>query len=251
MLPPSCTRAAAVFLGLSALGASAGSLINSDSRATLITQDRLDNLSVGAQFHSIRRDLIFENEHVETLEAYTYGGFVGYDILPWMTLYGTLGACQAKVGEYPERGSDKFTWSAGLNMNLWQMQINDPSFMAGCCSIRATAGYGQYESGNSDRQAVSWGEWSGALTLNYELYAREAGDLDRVPYSLLLSAGPAVSKISGDVETPAGKDDFDEDHQVGVAGSVVIFAAHNLSVGGHVQYYFDETTLGASLVYNF
>jgi len=45
--------------------------------------------------------------------------------------------------------------------------------------------------------------------------------------------------------------DFSETHNVGIAAGADLFASHNLSIGGQLQYFFDEPTLSASVMYNF
>ncbi len=223
----------------------------SDGRETLIRQNTLDPFSVGLQFDAVKRDLKFENGRTARLDAYVYSAIASYEFLDRVTLFGTLGGCQAKVGNADKRGSDKVKWSGGLHVNVWQIDIEDPEFMAGRCSIRALGEYGQFRSGNPEQQSVEWSDWFGTLTLNYEIFTTKPGDIGRYPYSLALAVGPAVSKISGHVDSHGARDDFDESHRYGIAGSVVVFAAHNLSLGGHLQYYFDAVTAGGSIVYSF
>ena len=76
-------------------------------------------------------------------------------------------------------------------------------------------------------------------------------DANSYPYSLLLYVGPAFSKVDGKRETAMQSYDFSEAHNLGIAAGVDLFAAHNLSVGGQLQYFFDEPTLSASVMYNF
>ena len=229
----------------------AATLSSSDSRDTLFTQQSLENLSIGGVFEALKRDMQYANGGKTKLEAYNYYGYVGYDFLQWLTLFGTLGGCQAKSTEYDTLGNAKVKWSAGLNFKIWQYDIVDPSWMAGRCSIRAMGEYSQYQSGSSDTTRLKWQDLYASVTLNYEVFVSRMDDTDSYPYSLLLYVGPAFSKVDGKRETAMQSYDFSEAHNIGIAAGVDLFASHNLSIGGQLQYFFDEPTLSASVTYNF
>jgi len=144
----------------------AATLSASDSRDTLLTQQSLDNLSIGGVFEALKRDMQYDNGGKTKLEAYNYYGYVGYDFLQWLTLFGTLGGCQAKSTEYDTLGNAKIKWSAGLNLKIWHFDIYDPSWLAGRCSIRAMGEYSQYQSGNSDTTRLKWQDIYASVTLN-------------------------------------------------------------------------------------
>ncbi|MFA5042500.1 MAG: hypothetical protein WC381_02475 [Kiritimatiellia bacterium] len=236
---------------LGSLPIMAATLSASDSRETLVTQQSLDNLSVGGVFESLKRDVKYDNGGKTKLDAFNYYGYVGYDFLEWLTLFGTLGGCQAKSTELDARADAKVKWSAGLNLKLWHFDIYDPSWMAGRCSIRALGEYSQYQSGNTDTTRLEWQDLYASVTLNYEVFVARMDDIDKYPYSLLLYVGPAFSKVDGKRETAAQNYDFSEAHNLGIAAGVDLFASHNLSIGGQLQYYFDQPTLSASVMYNF
>lgn len=229
----------------------AATLSASDSRDTLITQQSLDNLSIGGVFESMKRDVKYDAGGKTKLEAYNYYGYAGYDFLQWLTLFGTLGGCQAKCTEYDTLGNSKVKWSAGLNLKLWRFDIDDPSWLAGRCSIRAMGEYSKYQSGDTDTNLLKWQDIYASVTLNYEVFVTDIKDTDSYPYSLLLYVGPAFSKVDGKRETASQSSDFSEEHNLGIAVGADIFASHNLSIGGQLQYYFDQPTLSASAIYNF
>ena len=229
----------------------AATLTASDSRDTLFTQQSLDNLSIGGVVESLKRDMQYDNGGKTKLEAFNYYGYVGYDFLQWLTLFGTLGGCQAKSTEYDTFGNGKVKWSAGLNLKIWHFDIYDPSWMAGRCSIRAMGEYSQYQSGNSDTTRLKWQDIYASVTLNYEVFVSRMDDTESYPYSLLLYVGPAFSKVDGKRETAMQNYDFSEAHNIGIAAGADLFASHNLSIGAQLQYYFDQPTLSASVMYNF
>jgi len=229
----------------------AATLSASDSRDTLFAQQSLENLSIGGVFEALKRDMQYDNGGKTKLEAYNYYGYVGYDFLQWLTLFGTLGGCQAKSTEYDTLGNAKVKWSAGLNLKIWHFDIDDPSWIAGRCSIRAMGEYSQYQSGDTATTKLTWQDLYASVTLNYEVFVSHMDDTDEYPYSLLLYVGPAFSKVDGKRETATQSYDFSEAHNIGIAAGADLFAAHNLSIGGQLQYFFDEPTLSASVMYNF
>jgi len=229
----------------------AATLSASDSRDTMFTQQSLENLSIGGVFEALKRDMQYDDGGKTKLEAYNYYGYVGYDFTQWLTLFGTLGACQAKCTEYDTLASGKVKWSAGLNLKIWHYDIIDPSWMAGRCSIRAMGEYSQYQSGDPNTTRLTWQDLYASLTLNYEVFVSRMDNTDAYPYSLLLYVGPAFSKVNGKRETAMQSYNFSEEHSVGIAAGADIFASHNLSIGGQLQYFFDEPTLSASVMYNF
>jgi len=229
----------------------AATLSASDSRDTLFTQQSLDNLSIGGVFEALKRDMQYDNGGKTKLEAYNYYGYVGYDFLQWLTLFGTLGGCQAKCTEYDTLGNAKVKWSAGLNLKIWHFDFTDPSWIAGRCSIRAMGEYSQYQSGDTGTTKLQWQDIYASVTVNYEVFVSRMDDIDSYPYSLLLYVGPAFSKVDGKRETATQSDDFSEVHNIGIAAGADVFASHNLSIGGQLQYFFDQPTLSASVIYNF
>lgn len=233
------------------LSGRAATLSSSDSRDTLFTQQSLDNFSIGGVFEALKRDMQYDNGDKTKLEAYNYYGYLGYDFLPWFTIFGTLGGCQAKSTEYDTLGSAKLKWSAGVNLKIWHFDVCDPSWLAGRCSLRATGEFSQYQSGNSDATQLKWQDIYASITVNYEVFVTKIDDAETYPYSLLIYCGPAFSKVDGKRETAAQSYDFSEAHNIGIAAGADLFASHNLSIGGQVQYFFDEPTLSASVIYNF
>ena len=120
-----------------------------------------------------------------------------------------------------------------------------PCHAHGFETIQSTAEFAQFRSGSGNEE-IKWSEGYADLTLNYEIFATRMKDLVQYPYSLVLFAGPAVSKVEGS----AGPTDFSEDRLVGLVGGVDLFISHNLSLGGQVLY-FDASTFSASLRYHF
>ena len=54
----------------------AATLSSSDSRDTMLTQQSLDNLSIGGVFEMLKRDMKYDNGAKTKLEANNYYGYV-------------------------------------------------------------------------------------------------------------------------------------------------------------------------------
>ncbi len=245
------------FLGLLAAGlifnapGMAATLATSDSRDTLVTQENLDNLSVGFIFENMKRNLEYDGGSKTKLEAYNYCGYLGYDLFQKATFFVTLGATEGKLTGNDKMGQDKFKWSGGINLKLWHYDLEEPGFMAGRCSIRGMAEYSQYETRLRPNDGkLKWNDLYAMLALNYEIFTTKIEDTNNYPYSLLIYAGPAVSKINAEHNESGQSRDLTQEHWFGIAGGVDIFASHNLSIGGQIQY-FDNVTLSGSIIYNF
>ncbi|MBI2441730.1 MAG: hypothetical protein HYV35_10205 [Lentisphaerae bacterium] len=237
---------------LCAWPAGAATLATSDSRETIFTQHGLDNLSLGGMFEILKRDMQEDRGGGKIrLQAYNYYGYLGYDFWERLTLFGTVGASQAKTAEDDEHGNAGVKWSAGLNLKIWHIDLNDPTFIAGRYSIRAMSEYSHYRSGEKDATWFKWQDLYAALTVNYEIFVAEMSATEKYPYSLLLYLGPAISSVDGKQETSNQTNDFSEEHTIGIAAGVDLFASHNLSLGGQLQFYFDEPTVSVSVIYNF
>jgi len=227
------------------LAASAATLGGLGVRDTLTETELLARLSVGVDYAQVRRDMSLDQGGKLDLRARIYSGQLGYDLLPWLTVFGTVGGSEARAESEPDYHSNQFKWSGGLKANWWRYNIEDPDFLEGRLSLQTSAEFAMYRSGSGDDE-IKWHEEYVDLTLNYEVFATRMKDLAQYPYSLALYAGPVLSKINGS----AGPMDFTEDSLIGVVGGVDLYISHNLALGGQILY-FDGSTLSASLRYHF
>jgi len=218
-------------------------------RESLVTQDNLDRLSVGADYLRIKRDIKFTGENrTDPVRADAYSLYVGYDPFAWLTVFATAGAIEFKEipGDVYDSGS---RWSAGLNANLWHINVNDPIFMQGQCSVVAMAEYGEYNIDGAGK-SVTLGDTFAALTVNYEIYAEDPAKKAVCPYSLRMSAGPAISYWDGSARIYGERGSFRADREAGVVAGADAYLSHNLAFGCHVHY-FGSATVNAVLRYHF
>lgn len=206
------------------IGAASAQMADAGSRESLVTSEDLYPFSVGVDYLSLSRNIEWDGGAKGEMDGDGWMAFFGVDPVPWLTVYLAAGMTETSVTGVPAESSDAL-WSFGMDMNLWQYDLTDPEFMEGRLSLR-----GGFEGTMGEMEEGDWTEWSGFLTANYEIFVRKIQSIDRVPYSLVLSAGPAFSILDGD----AGGD-FEGADSVGLVYGADLFVSHTLSVGFHVQ----------------
>lgn len=230
----------------------AATLSGAGTRETLIEQEYLDFLTIGADYQQQQRDISTSSQGKMRLKSQTVDGYIGVDPYKWLMIFATFGGSAAKVGNEDADNDSKFKWSAGFDVNWWRYSITAPTFLEGDLSLKTHAEFAMHNSG-AGSEKVGWNEIFAALLVNYEVFVSKKDDLDKYPYSLALYVGPAVSWLEGDYyanRNTSQKVDFHEEHLVGIVGGAEIYAAYNLSIGGAIQYY-DAVTLSASVRYHF
>lgn len=241
----------AAFLAF-ALPACPATLSGAGARDTILEQDALDFLTIGADYQQQERDISGSSLGKMRLKSQTVDGFVGVDPYEWLLIFATAGGSAAEVTDSSSYNNAKFKWSAGFNLNLWHFDIQEPTFLEGRLSLRTHLEFAMHNSG-ADKQEINWNEVFASLLVNYEVFAATIDKLDKYPYSLMLYVGPALSWLNGhyyDTGASSQKVDFHEEQTVGVVGGVELYAAYNLSVGAAVQYY-DQASVSASVRYHF
>ncbi|MFH0953494.1 MAG: hypothetical protein V1873_04105 [Verrucomicrobiota bacterium] len=226
----------------------AGPLTGSVTMDSGIEARNLDRLSVGLDAEMLQRDVEPESGGVMELKAQQASAFLGVDLFPWLAIYGTAGAAEAKLGDMGDYGDAQFKWSAGLNANIWHWEdsVKDPSWGL---TIKAVGEFSQYESGDENNK-VEWDEISAALPLSYEIYFATYpegwADID----TLMIYAGPAFSAIDGTRTMKGAEFDFSESESAGILGGLDLFFTDSLSLRGQVEF-FDSVIYSASLRYHF
>ncbi len=186
------------------------------SREYLLQADISDRLTVGTDVTLMDRGIEVGGLPA-SLESAIYNAYVGYDVLPWLTVFTTLGGLQIKENDV--YGSSGSKWSLGVAPNIWEGDLRDPSFLAGKISLTAlgeTTGY------NTDQ--ADWQEYTAALLLRYEIFEDPPWSAENVT-SLRFSAGPAISAVSGDWSDGGAAESFRETDTLGWMAAVELFPA--------------------------
>ena len=234
------------------LPSGAATLSGAGTRETLIEQEYLDYLTIGADYQRQERDISTSSQGKMRLKTQTIDGYIGVDPYKWLMIFATLGGSAAKIGDTGSYNNAKFKWSAGFDVNWWRHTITAPTFMEGELSLKTHVEFSMQNSG-AGAEKINWNETIAALLVNYEVFTMKKVDVKNCPYSLALFVGPALSWLDGDYY--ANKDisrkvDFNEEHLVGIIGGADLYAAYNLSFGAAIQYY-DAVTLNVSARYHF
>lgn len=232
--------------------AGAAALSGAGMRETLIEQEYLDFLTIGADYQQQQRDISTSSQGKMRLKSQTIDGYIGVDPYKWLMIFATFGGSAARLGDTAAYNDSKFKWSAGFDVNWWRYGVTEPTFLEGDLSLKTHAEFTMHNSG-AGSEKIGWNEIFAALLVNYEVFVSKKDDLNKYPYSLALYVGPAVSWLEGDYyanRNTSQKVDFHEEHLVGIVGGAELYAAYNLSIGGAIQYY-DAVTLNVSVRYHF
>ncbi|OGV66263.1 MAG: hypothetical protein A2283_12090 [Lentisphaerae bacterium RIFOXYA12_FULL_48_11] len=162
------------------------------------TQD-LSAWSAGLYFMSIDRDVEFFLGS-QSMKQDKVMGYVGYDVIPWITAYIVAGSTKTRIGWGGNAQDSDAEIGLGAMFNLLDTEIEDPTLLEDRLRINAniqyTKGSGTYA---DDVTGIDWYELSGSLTLS--LVNDLTGDKFFAPSSIALFIGPAFSKLtSGDIE---------------------------------------------------
>ena len=93
------TMAVAVIMTACAADSFGETLPASISRQPLVAGRVSDRLSVGVGYDKLERGIEFDNMPEAILEADTISGYVGYDVLPWLTAFVTLGGTKVELDD--------------------------------------------------------------------------------------------------------------------------------------------------------
>ncbi|MFN2352454.1 MAG: hypothetical protein ABR497_10960 [Kiritimatiellia bacterium] len=233
-----------------ALDLTAATMSPLSRRDSIFEAQSLAPLQIGAGVEAIKRDFSFDGNRRE-LEWRGYTGYIGCDVMPWATIFGTVGAVES-AWPGADFSSAGLAWSLGANLALWHMDIMKPDFMSGRLRLALTGEYARKkDGGTADGVDTQWTEYFGALLVGYEIYTTTRQDIHNMPYSLMLFVAPCISHIDGTMKTRGLTDQDFEDHgRVGVLGGIEVYIAKNLSVGAQVQH-IGRPGLSGSLRYKF
>lgn len=242
------------FLCLSAIVTQAGTIPGSMPRETLTYSKSLDRFSITEGFEVIRRKVDIDGGFGEmTLDAACAYVLLGFDILDWFTLFGTVGAAEAEIADagttIADFDSADLKWSVGANANLWRYDLKDPDFIAGRLSFRAVTEIARYSAEGTGCDSY-WYELSVAFPLGYEMFADYGPHEPENVFSLAMYMGPGVSILDGSSDTPIGSRDFDEAESLAIVGGLELYLSHNFSIGCH-GVYADDGHLAGVIQYHF
>jgi opacity protein-like surface antigen len=201
-------------------------------------------LSVGISYFQQKRDMT-AGDNDAGKEAWKVNhalGYLGYDVLSWLTV--EAGAGQGKISAGEQDFDADFEWMAGAQVRLMDYLALDPVVGQDPYWVGLN-GQLQYLSTSTDGDFggdVEWNEFFGAVTLSLTSRPEIYGFVNRVGIYM----GPAFSKI----DAKQGGQDFDEDSSFGFIGGLTVNPSDNLTLKFELQG-FGQTSFGASLGFHF
>ena len=237
-----------LFLGVLALHHPVQAAILTGTPEALLTSGGLDRLSAGLFYQQLRRPIETETGVEMELQARTYEAVLGLDVLPWLTLYGSAGGSDARFRNISDYGQDRFSWTAGFNMNIWQW-TGYGEMPVWRLNFKTRAEMARYETETSNLE-MEWMDYSVAFPVGYEvIFARSPESFDELDH-LEIFLGPALSYIDGRYQQGGQSYDFEEQSSFGVMGGVSLFITKTLFVGASTSY-FDRFLIRGGVGYSF
>lgn len=219
----------------------------------LDTAEWLQKVVVGADVEHVGRTISPDGLPDRSLDVYVYSAFVGYDITPHSTVFGTLGSTddQAPTASHDGSGSG-LKASLGANVNLASYDIRHPALLLGDrVQARLLAQVSRYDADTSD-----W--WEGALALPITYEITEGDHVVNAPADerlmLALYAGPQISYLNGKLDLGAQDADFDASQVFGFFAGADLYLTPFVSLGAHVDIFdtdADKVTGAAAFRYHF
>ena len=188
-----------VVLALSCTSGTAQALPIGDSNEMLqffAPASDLSRFSAGVTTRLREGDVTLDSGGTMNLEAERVAGYIAYDLLRWLTVYGTIGSTDTTLGA-TSTGDSETEWGGGVRVNLLNHDLEDPLLMENRILVYGTVEYTVTEAQFS-RQDVDYGD------LEASLYVSIVNDIEGsklyAPNAIGLFAGALYSQLSGDLE---------------------------------------------------
>jgi hypothetical protein len=240
-------------LGVSAMAAMSGGTAGSQgaiftgqttAKAEPIYEGGPQRFGFGAYYFDQRRDMSGGSiPGDQEWKVQHLMGYVGYDVLPWLTVEAGVGQSKLDIEE-EGGGEEDVEWMAGAQVRLLDHMALDPvvgedAYWVGLDGQIHYAGTTFERDFGGD---IDWHELFGAITVSFTARPEVSGFVNRVG----LYFGPAFSMISADQDG----EDADEDQSFGLIGGLTVNPSDNVSLKIEVQG-FGNASLGAAVGFHF
>jgi len=206
----------------------------------LVRGKDLSKLSLGLYGLQGEREITWNASGVtQTLESSKVLGYVGYDLLHWVTVYAVGGSTESKFGN-ADAADAETEYGIGFRANILNHFIREPMLMEDVLRVNLSCQYTRSEAdvGGAD---LDWEEISVAATVGIVNHS----DNDKLfaPESISLYVGPLYSTFESD--------DFEAEDEIGaVAGMEIFFMMDTIILDLKVQH-FEETSVGGGINFRF
>jgi hypothetical protein len=203
--------------------------------SSLVTENDLGYLSVGASWEKSKRKMQGQPYGTQTLESRDLYATLSVHLAPWITLFGGAGQTEVKPAPQLAYLDSEPMWLGGARLNLIEHDILRPAFLAGIFRIQLLGMIVEHE-GEFNGQDVEWTEYRYSAMARMEVFPEQwETDREQIPFSVDFFAGPVMSDIDGDY-LPRGdglpaNDTFAEDDDIGFLLGFDINVARRFSVG--------------------
>jgi hypothetical protein len=125
-------------------------------------------------------------------------GYVGLDVLPWVTLYGTGGSSALKFGGTEETNDAELEYGGGLNINVLDHEVLDPTLFEDRLRINANVSLIHGTTAWDEPLAVQEFEWDEvSASVIFSIVNDCEGEKKYVPNSVTVFVGPIYSDYLG------------------------------------------------------
>jgi len=186
--------------------------------------------SCGIYYHGRERDVeVLGGTTPALLEEDRVIGYVGYNPVPWLGIYGMAGWDRADLGSAFLADSEaQLIYGASLNFDLFSHEIQDPVLLED--KIRVNAGIGFFKTDvETHGKKEDLTEVEASLTVS--VVNDVAGSKLYLPESIALFFGPIYSEFIGDDIEDSGDD------QVGFTVGLEAFNVKRVSLSTRVEFF--------------
>jgi opacity protein-like surface antigen len=213
---------------------------NNDPFDYLVKGKDLSRLSMGVYGGQFNRDIEWDNSGiVQKLKSNRFYGYLGVDVIDWLTLYATAGMSESAI-EDSSYGDFDGCFGAGFHINFLTHYIREPVLTSDIVRFNFEGNYLHSSADLKYRDSVDWDELNASFTI--ELVNNTTGIKFYSPESISLYVGPIFSALISD--------DFSEDNSFGVIGGIQIFVVDTVAIDIQVQHY-GQTSVSGGLNYRF
>lgn len=166
----------------------------------------LANWSIGANYETAEKDLVFDTFGTRAVKSTKAMAYIGYDALPWMTPYLTMGQSQTKIG-FAQSQDGQLDYGLGLLLNMLDYEVADSFLLEDRVRVNGSVEYTRTSMavGNDDMDLDAF---DASLTIG--LVNDLVGATQFIPESITLFGGPVYSTWMGpDIKgAQSSRDDF-------------------------------------------
>ena len=168
----------------------------SNGKHYLESSSDLSNWGAGGYFESRDRDVIIDHDTL-LMGSSEIVGYVSYDVIRWISIYGLAGYAQHDFGEEGFSSGNSGEYGFGAKFNFFNHEILDPLLLENRLAINGGLQY-----------SASTADWNGedaqinelAASLTIGLINDIEGHKLFVPLAIGIFGGGIYSKLFGDIE---------------------------------------------------